>query len=144
MTNLDENIKDEIEHLSQEEEIFELEDLIINGEKKRIPVIVEIPEYNEETGEMIVKKFTARLKPLTNVEVNNARELGLKVKNTTTDVEILKRGLYTKNNTLFPAEFIEALPAGTVEELSLKIAEISGIKFNEDDAVKLAKDIMGF
>ena len=144
MTNIDETIKDEIEHLSQEEEIFELEDLIISGEKKRIPVTIEIPEYNEETGEMIVKKFTARLKPLTNVEVNNARELGLKVKNTTTDVEILKRWLYTKNNTLFPAEFIEALPAGAVEELSLKIAEISGMKFNVEDAVKLAKNIMGF
>ena len=27
MTNIDETIKDEIEHLSQEEEIFELEDV---------------------------------------------------------------------------------------------------------------------
>ena len=139
MTNIDELQANEIASL-EEDEIFDLESLITDGVNAKIPIVIEFPNKN---GEMV--KAAAMIRPLSNIEWNNAVRLNRGPNSgTTNDVELVKKGLYTKNGDPFPPELVEAIPAGVLMNILKKIAEISGLELFNEENLKFAKDVMGF
>ena len=87
---------------------------------------------------------TAILKPITNVEVKNAVAINRSVKDTTLNIEILKMGLYTKNNEPFPHHLLYKMPTGVVDSLSEKLMVISGVQPNEEASDEFVEKMMGF
>ena len=132
---------EEIEMLSQDTELFDLESLITDGKDAKIPIEITFPKP-DGTGEV---KATAMIRPLTNIEVNNATRLGLnKNIDTTYELELLRTGLYTSKGEQFPDELINKIPSGVVNELAKEISRVSGIQINNEENMKLAKEMMGF
>ena len=134
MTDIKKLQEEELANLSKDTEVLDLESLITDGANAKVPVEVTYKG----------KSYGAILKPLTNPEWNNATRIGFGDSNTSSEVELLKLGLYTKNDKKFPAHVIEKLPAGVIMELSKELARISGISINLDDNMKLAKEMLGF
>lgn len=132
----------EIEMLSQETEILDLETLIVDGANARIHVEVDFPVY--KNGEVHHKKYGAIIKPLPSNEFTNATQIGLKNPDTDVNTEIVKKGLCTKNGDIFPVEVVEKLPVGVIIKLAEKICEVSGIEQNKDDQAELVREVMGF
>ena len=134
MTDIKKLQEEELNSLSVDTEVLDLESLITDGVNAKVPVEITYKGKN----------YGAILKPLTNPEWNNATRIGLGNTKSSSELELLKRGLYTKNDKKFPAEIIEKLPAGVVMELAKELARISGISINVEDNVKLAKEMLGF
>ena len=144
MVDVDELRQQELENIESQDntvidEISELEHLILGGAKAKIPIIVEYPKEDGTTEELGLK-----LKPLTDVEVNNALKSFKKNKNTSIRIEYLKRGLYTKDDKPFPANLIKAMHTGVIAELHDKLCEISGIHIDEQEQKRVMNDLMGF
>ena len=142
MVDIEKLKNEEFENIMQAEvddELYTLEQLILEGENAKIPVVFNYPKKNGEIVEV-----TAKLKPLTDVEAQNARRVAMKVKDTTINLELLKRGLYTKNDVLFPSNLIMKMHVGVVNELVEKLGEISGIKIDEEKSSELVDKLMGF
>ena len=131
-------MEEEIEKLSHDAELFDLESLITDGKDAKIPIEITFPKP-DGTGEV---KATAMIRPLTNIEVNR---LGLnKNIDTTYELELLRTGLYTSKGEQFPDELINKIPSGVVNELAKEISRVSGIQINNEENMKLAKEMMGF
>lgn len=141
MTDINELKAKELESLNNEE-IFDIESLIVDGDNARIHVEIDFPLY--KNGEVIYKKYGAIIKPLPSIEFTNAAQIGLKNEDTDVNTEIVKRGLCTKDGGQFPANVVEKLPAGVIIKLTEKICEISGITQNDDTQTELVKQVMGF
>lgn len=139
MPDINELREKELKSLTQEEEeIFELETLITDGADARIPVIISYPRPD---GRIV--KGAVLIRPLTNVEWNNAVRFQRKPDDTTTnEVELLKLALYTKDGKQFPPELVEKLPNGVVLELVKEVSKASGIDWEEN--IRLAQKMMGF
>lgn len=139
MTNTDELLQQEIESLSAEEEIFDLESLITDGVDAKIPIVIEFPK----DGKMV--KAGAMIRPLTIVEWNNATRLQRRPsENTTNEIELVKKALYTRKGEEFPPDLVDKFPTGVVLELVKQIARISGVELNSKENIKMAKELMGF
>ena len=126
---------EELIKLSEEEEIFNLESLITDGADARIPIEIDFPTKNGK------KKAAAMIRPLTNVEWNNALRIARKNFKTTNEIELLKMALYTKEGEPFPKELVEKLPNGVVMKLVQTSGEISGIEVTEEN-MKMAKEML--
>ena len=133
MTDIDQLKNDELKNL-EDEEILDLESLILDGADAKIPIEVKYKD----------RRFGAMIRPLTNVEWNNAYRKAFKNNKTSNEVELLKIGLYKKNGDQFPADSVEKLPTGIVNELIKEIARISGIELNTRENKELAIKMMGF
>lgn len=145
MTNIEELQEKELEELNNTEiDLNELENLILEGTDYKVPVLIEYPIYDENTGEMRTIKYTAKLRPVTSTEVNNARRSVGKIKGTSFEVELLKRALYTKEDTLFKPSVISAMKAGVINNLVETLLDISGIKIDKDEQEAYARELMGF
>lgn len=141
MTNVDKLKKDELIALSDEEEIFDLESLITDGADAKIPIVLKYPKNGKTV------KAGALIRPLTNVEWNNATRIsrsGNNASKTTNEVELVKQALYTRKGEPFPPKLVEDMPNGVVMELVNQIAVISGVELNSEENIRLAKEIMGF
>lgn len=136
--------REEIERLSQENEVFDLETLIVDGANARIHVEVDFPLYNSVTGEVHYKKYGAIIKPLPSNEFTNATQIGLKNPDTDVNTEIVKKGLCTKDGDMFPSAIVEKLPVGVIIKLAEKICEVSGLEQNKDNQAELVREVMGF
>lgn len=121
------------------DEEVDLESLIVGGAKVRIPLIIKYPLEDGGTTDLAVK-----LKPLTDVEVDNAIRAYRKNKNTSIRVEYLKRGLYTKDDKPFPSNLIKDMYTGVIASLYEKLCEVSGIAQDEEDKKELIDELMGF
>lgn len=130
-------LEEEIEALSHETELFDLETLIIEGSEVLYPIVFDYPTPQGD------KKVTAKIRPLTATEIQNAaltsRQTGVSYAEL-----VLKKGLYTKDDKPFPPELINKMAGGVAGELSQKIGEISGMKIDENETNKLVEDLMGF
>jgi hypothetical protein len=93
---------------------------------------------------MTTKKYGVIIRPITSAELNNATKIGLKDNTSDVNTEVVKKGLLTKNNENYPAEIVEKLPVGVINELATKICEVSGIQQTDQDNSKLIKEMMGF
>lgn len=101
-----------------------LEDLILLGEDKTIPIIIDFP-----TGETTVK-VKALIKQLTLKEMD-------KVKINRNDpwkmnIEILKTALLKSNGDKFNTEELLALPVGVVNAVSEEIMKVSGVNVDQE------------
>lgn len=110
-------------------EELNLEDLIIMGDDKKIPIEIEFPTG---TGEMV--KAKTLIKQLTLGEFDN-----IKLKSNTileSNLLILELGLFKTNGENFTREELKLLPIGVVRAIAEKIMEISGITQEEDDQLR--------
>lgn len=122
----------------EDEEVFNLESLIVDGADAKIPIIIKYPKPD---GTMV--KGAAMIRPLTNVEWNNAVRFNRNPNdNTSNEVELLKKALYTKEGKPFPPKKIDAMPNGVVLELVNEVSRISGVDMEEN--LKLVQQMMGF
>lgn len=97
-----------------------LEDLIILGESKKIPIHMEYP--NQDGSKTSAK---ALVKQLTLKEIDKLKlKKGLPVLEI--NKRILKLGLYKSTGEPFTFEELDYLPIGLVEALANKISELSG------------------
>lgn len=144
MDELTELQKEEMERLSEEEEIFDLETLITGGTDVKYNVVIQFPKQ-EADGTFRSVKASAIIRPLNNVEWNNALTIGFnKAYNTSAEVEIVKKGLFTKSGEQFPSDLIDDMDAGVVTQLARKIADISGVSLNREVSTDFIKDLVGF
>lgn len=139
MTDIEKLQAEELANLNENEEIFDLESLVTDGADARIPITVEYPKKD---GTMV--KAGAMIRPLTNIEWNNATRLNRKNNGTTNEVELVKIGLYTKKGEQFPPQLVEKLPAGLILKIVEQLAEVSGIDLYNKRNLKIAKDMMDF
>jgi len=134
MANVDELKEKEMEMLQVQPDFLDLESLIIDGDKSRVPVTIQ---YGDES-------YGVFIRPLTSSEWKTATMIGLKDPTTTSEIELCKLGLYNKSGDRYPDNVIENLPGGIVTEIAKQIAEVSGITVNEKDNAKIVKEMMGF
>lgn len=107
------------------EETTNLEDLIILGEDKKIPITIEFPN-----GEQKIKA-KALIKPLTlgeidDIQINQDNLLKAQM-------QILKGNLLKSNGKQFTEEELEAFPIGVIKTISERIMEVSGIEYEAKD-----------
>ncbi len=131
--------EEELENLEKKEEevIYDLESLILDGVDSKVPIVIDFP-----TSEG-VKKVGALIKPLTAVEWNNAIRLANKLKDSTSEIEIVKIGLFSKDGEAFSYDLIMKMPSGVVKDIFYKIADVSGVKFSEQE-IGILEAMMGF
>ena len=140
MTNVDELLEEELQNLQVDEEVYDLETLITDGRDAKIPIVIEYPRKD---GVMV--KAGALIRPLTNVEWNNATRLRRNPNDTTTnELELVKKALYTKSGEQFPPELVTDMPNGVIMELVKEIAKISGVNLQSKENIRMAKEMMGF
>ena len=99
-----------------------LEDLIIIGEDKQIPILIEFP--NGETtvkAKALIKQLT--LREMDKIKINQDNPLKM-------NVEILKTALLKQDGTNFNEEEILSLPMGVVNAVGGKILEASGVEID--------------
>ena len=109
----------ELEKVNVEAEEVGLEDLIVLGEDKKIPIHISFPNTDGSRSEAkaLVKQLT--LKELDNVNLNNAWKANL---------NILENALFKQNGEHFQRDEIEVLPLGVVNAIATKILELSGVE----------------
>ena len=131
--------EEELENLEKKEEevIYDLESLILDGVDSKIPIVIDFPTSNG------IKKVGALIKPLTAVEWNNAIRLANKLKDSTSEIEIVKIGLFSKDGEAFSYDLIMKMPSGVVKDIFYKIADVSGVKFSEQE-IGILEAMMGF
>ena len=119
--------------------VYDLEKLILAGKDAKIPVEIEYPTKDGKTA-----KVGAYLKPLTDVETQNALRSAKKNKGTTFRIELLKRGLYNLDGEPFKAELIKMMYSGVIASLADKLSELSGASMDTDKQKELMDSLMGF
>lgn len=141
MTDVNKLKEDELRQL-QNDDVIDLETLITDGADARFPVRIKFPKKQED-GSVEMVTGGALLRPLTNVEWNNCTRLQRNANdNTTNEVELLKKAMYTTSGDQFPAQLVEQLPNGVVLELVEKLSEISGVDMEKNR--KMVRDMVGF
>lgn len=125
MTNVDELKKEELEQLATvEHEEVSLEDLLVLGEEKRIPIHITFPNPDGETksnAKALIKQLT--LKELDSLKINS--EVA------SSNMSILQKALFKQNGDTFSRKELEVLPLGVVNAIATKILEVSGVDINE-------------
>lgn len=128
-----------IENNTNSNKVYDLEKLILDGEGAKIPVEITYP--TKDGGSVQVG---AMLKPLTDIETNNAMRALKKNKNTTFRNEILRRGLFTEEGEPFPFELIKIMYSGVAAQLADKLTELSGVQVDKESQKEFADELMGF
>lgn len=101
--------------------IVTLEQAVTEGKDALIPFEFEYPNLD-----LIVE---VKVKPLTTEESQDAGQLA-KTSGLPVDIELLKKSVFNPDGSSISEEILEPLPAGVVNKLVLKVAEVSGIEFN--------------
>ena len=137
MTNIDKLQQEELEQLKQEEETFSLESLITEGTELRIPITFDFPTQKG------LRKASAIIRPLTSTEWENAQNYAIKNKKDFT-LKILEKGLLNDDGEPLPIELLRKMPVGVVNELYMRIGDISGVKQDKEEQYELTRQLMGF
>ena len=118
MTNVDKLKEEELAQLDGE---LNLEDLIILGDDKKIPITITFPKGNGESvkAKALIKQLT--LKELGNVNTQNNNLLD-------TSKLILRKALFKQDGTVFSDAEIEVLPVGVLVAISNRIMEVAGME----------------
>ena len=125
MTNIEELKNEELEQLATvETEEVNLEDLLVLGEEKKIPIHISFPNPDGET----TSNAKALIKQLTLKELDK-----LKIKGNMVDSNmiILHEALFKQNGDTFTRNELEVLPIGVVNAIATKILEVSGVDIEE-------------
>ena len=137
MKSVEEAKAKELEHLSQETEILELDQILTEGVDAKIPFTFTYPNTNKKVGVMV--------RPLSTNEYQKAILTSKRLK-TNFLVELAKLGVYRMDESKFPEELIDELPAGVVTRITNEINRISGVDLVEgtEDAQQIFEVLMGF
>lgn len=136
MTDINELQKQELEQLNNEE-TFSLESLITEGTELKIPITFDFPTKNG------LKKASAIIRPLTASEWETAQNYAIKTKKDFM-LKILEKGLLNDDGEPLPFELLKAMPFGVVNEIYLRIADVSGVKLNQKEQYEFTKELLGF
>ncbi len=102
-----------------------LEDLIVLGEDKKIPIQIEFPKADGGVvkAKALVKQLT--LKEIGDIKVNqnNIMESSLAV---------LEKALFKNNGKNFTEKELLVFPIGVINAISNKIMELSGVEIDEN------------
>ena len=125
MTNVEQLKAEELEQLATvEHEEVSLEDLLVLGEEKHIPIHITFPNPDGEStskAKALIKQLT--LKELDNLKINNNIA--------SSNMSILERALFKQNGDTFTRKELEVLPLGVVNAIATKILEVSGVDLSE-------------
>lgn len=128
----------ELEHLQQEDEIFELDQIITEGTNAKIPFTFIYPNTTKKVGVLI--------RPLSTNEYQNAILKSKRLKNNLL-IELAKLGVYKLDESKFPEDLLMELPAGVITKITNEINRISGVELmdtSEDAQQQIFDDLMGF
>ena len=128
----------ELEHLSKEDEIFELDQIITEGVNAKIPFTFIYPNTTKKVGVMV--------RPLSTNEYQKAVLTSKRLK-TNFLVELAKLGVYRMDESKFPEDLIVELPAGVITTITNEINRISGVNLvdgSEEVQQQLLEELMGF
>lgn len=132
MTDIDKLKEEEIAQLDGE---LNLEDLLILGDAKKIPIKIKFPL---EDGTIVEAK--ALVKQLTVKELEN-----LKLKQNTVwkySVAILEKALFKQDGTQFNSKEIRSLPLGVANAIASKVMELSGVEITNQTPI--GQNLMDF
>jgi len=118
MTNVDKLKEEELAQLDGD---LNLEDLIILGDDKKIPITITFPRPD---GENV--KAKAQIKQLTLKELGNVNTTNMNLLQSSK--LILRKALFKQDGTLFSNEEIEVLPVGVIVAISNQIMKVSGME----------------
>lgn len=123
MTNVDKLKEEERVQLIEE---MNLEDLIILGADKKIPLIVEYPNIDgtKTAAKLFCKQLTLRELENVNTSSNNLQDI----------LPVLRKTLFKQNGDNFSKPELMEMPIGVLKALMIKIFELSGM---HDEAKKL-------
>ncbi len=136
--SIEEEKQKELANLQQEDEIFELDQIITEGINAKIPFTFTYPNTNKKVGVLV--------RPLSTNEYQNAILTSRRLK-TNFLIEIAKLGVYKMDESEFPDDLIMELPAGVITRITNEINRISGVELmegSEDVQQQLFDDLMGF
>ena len=131
MTDIAKLKEEELEQLKPSVEVEEvgLEDLIVLGESKKVPIRIT---YSNDDGTKTRAK--ALIRQLTLKEMNNLQYNQKRLGNFY--AAILKKALFKSDGTPFTMAELEYLPVGVVKEISRQIMDISGMDADKQDELK--------
>ena len=127
MTDINKLKEEELEELSKpsvEVEEVGLEDLIVLGEKKKIPIHIIYPNEDgtKENAKALVRQLT-----LKEVDGLNFNSTVLKL-----NISVLRKALFKTTGEKFTNDELEVLPLGVVNAIANKILELSGVEQNRN------------
>jgi hypothetical protein len=110
----------EAENEELQDEFFDLEELILLGQDKKIPIIITypLPDGRQVKAKVLVRQLT--LKELDNIKSQNSNLLQMSLR-------VMKKALFTQYGNTLTQEQIKDLPIGVVIAISNKILELSGV-----------------
>lgn len=110
----------EAENEELQDEFFDLEELILLGQDKKIPIIITypLPDGRQVKAKVLVRQLT--LKELDNIKSQNSNLLQMSLR-------VMKKALFTQDGNTLTQEQIKDLPIGVVIAISNKILELSGV-----------------
>ena len=110
---------------------FNLEDLIVLGDDKRIPITIEYPrdDGSKVKAKALIKQLT--MKELDAIRINRNDFIE-------TNMNVLEKALFKSSGDNFSRDELEYLPLGVVNAVSEKIMELSGVN------VDINNDLMDF
>ena len=99
---------------------FNLEDLIVLGDDKKIPIEITFPrnDGSKVNAKALIKQLT--LREMENLNVSRTDIVGA-------NLMVLRKALFKANGDNFTNEELEALPLGVVNALANQILEVSGV-----------------
>lgn len=110
-------------------EELNLEDLIIMGDDKKIPIEIEFPRPDGGTvkARALIKQLT--MGELDDIKIINDNPFAA-------NLLVLELALFKSNGEHFSIEELKLLPIGVVNAIAAKVMEISGVNL-EEQAQKL-------
>lgn len=128
MTDINKLKEDELEVLSKpsvEMDEVGLEDLIVLGEHKKIPIHIIYPNEDgtQSRSKALIRQLT--LKELDNVKLTSDSLLAI-------NLSVLKIALFKTTGDSFSEDELMVLPLGVVDAVANKIMEISGVDWSNN------------
>lgn len=120
--------------INQTKNYVTLEQAITEGKDALIPFEFEYPN-----SDLIVE---VKIKPLTTEESQDAGQLA-KTSGIPVDIELLKKAVLNPDGSEISEDILLPLPAGVVNKLVFKVAEVSGIELNTP-AMNNVEQLRGF
>lgn len=125
MTNKNDLQEQELNMLQEE---VNLEDLLVLGNDKKIPILIEYPNTDGHIVKARVLAKQLTLKELDNFKVTKSDDL-------VQIMQILTKTIFKNNGEYFTNDELALLPVGVLKALFEKIFELSGLKIDEDFSI---------
>lgn len=120
-------------NFNNDEEYFDLEELITEGTNAKIPIVIEFPDGRKSKA--LIRPILAEDLKLVNFDFDKPFDMV---------VEILKMCLFNSKGEQLSEKFINGLPGGLPMKIGEQIFKISGIEINPNNSGQLKEDLESF